>query len=161
MSPTLQKHMAAIMAGQVTRTNVIGIRKALNARGRIARGYFVSISAPIVGPGDCAKLLDALRVYRPQVTGELAESVRRVLQNPRYAKRWSDAQRHAIENLESFRLVDFEDFGTHGLPAFVPIYDVIARYPTGFLGYAFTFRKRAWQSGGDGPEVVPGSGWAR
>ena len=43
---TFQKHLGAVQSGTVTKSNVIGIRKALNAGIRAADGLSNSYTAP-------------------------------------------------------------------------------------------------------------------
>jgi len=49
---TFQKHIDAIASGSVTKTNIIGLRKALNAEGRRRAGLSVSMTCPKVSGDD-------------------------------------------------------------------------------------------------------------
>lgn len=142
---SIRRHLAAVKSGKVTKTNVIGIRKAINSMER----------------GDSPELIDAIfeleqaiAKCEPTVTGELHESGLVVLRNRRYAKRWTDAQRAIIDDLSSFRLVGFDRIGHRGWQG-TPVYRAIAKG-----GRSFTFRNIPWQTAyyagfEDGPRVVP------
>lgn len=155
---TAQKHLDAIRSGTVDRSNVIGLRKLINASERKARGWYTGATASAVPLDDLWTLEDALDQHRPTVTGELDASGRKLLASPRYRKRFSEAQREAITRIDHFRLVRFDRIGLNGVHC-VPVYEVWAPDARGFMGYAFTFRNVPWQSGGDGPEIVPERGW--
>jgi len=137
----MNKHLVAILQGVVDKSNVIGIRKALNAADRRRRGLSVSSTAPKLTLVECDELEMALRVHEPRVTGPLVESGLARLRNRRYRKRLASVA-DVIANLTHFCLVGFED-GT-------PIYRACA----GSADNSFLFKNVAWQSGGDGPELV-------
>lgn len=137
MTPTLKKHLVAIQSGLVTKSNIIGIRKAINTEARLCRGYSVSVASPKVTSSDLLEIKKAIGEFQPLVDDELKASGIRVLQDRRYRKRWNAAQGKVIENIISFRLVDFWDFDkTHC----VPIYE--ARSSWG----SFQFFVIPWQS---------------
>jgi hypothetical protein len=144
---TTEKHLAAIRAGTVTKSNVIGIRKAFNAFERERAGYSGSMTAPRMTADTYSAIEQALeRGPFPRVAGELHDSGLKVLRNPRYAKRWNERQARIIAGLDHFELARFDWLdGTHC----VPVYRAVASD-----GEAFAFRNVAWQSGGDGPEIV-------
>lgn len=133
----MNKHMAAIKGGTVTKTNVIGIRKAINHAERLRAGYTGNRSNATVAEVDAIEA--ALAAREPIVTGELHESGLKVLRNPRYAKRFDSAQRAIIEASDAFfQLVRFDlvDNGMHA----VPVYRIIAK------GGNFLFRNVSWQT---------------
>jgi hypothetical protein len=140
----MNKHLAAIRSGNVTKTNVIGLRKALNADARRLAGYSVSSVAPKLKGAELAAIIAELEAKEPLVRGSLHESGVRIVTGPRYAKRF-DSVRHVVDSLHGFRLVRFDDVAEVGA---VPVYRAI-----GSAG-SFLFRVIAWQSGGDGPELV-------
>jgi hypothetical protein len=139
-------HMAAIKSGTITKTNVIGLRKILNASKRRYLGYSVSSTAPNYTPAEVDALENALERHKPRVTGELHASGLKLLQSPRYRKRLADVQA-IIAKLDSFRLVRFDRIGNREENA-VPVYKACAGRKS------FTFRNIPWQSGGNGPEIV-------
>jgi hypothetical protein len=152
MITTAQRHLAAIDAGTVTKSNVIGIRKAMNARERRDRGFPLSSHEAKAAPR--ATLFEtALADKEPRVAPELQESGLAILRNPRWRSRFTDREREIIETLDHFRLVKFEIVGAaHGNA--VPIYRAVARN-----GQSFLFRNIPWQSAvylGEltGPEVL-------
>jgi len=151
---TAQKHLDATRSGTVTRGNVIGLRKLINASERKARGWSIGVTASAVSLDDLWTVEQALGENRPTVTGELDASGRKLLASPRYAKRFSEAQRDAIARIDHFRLVRFDRICADGTHC-VPVYEVWARDAMGFLYNAFAFRHVPWQSGGDEPEIVP------
>lgn len=157
MPTTAQRHLAAIRAGEVTKSNVIGIRKALNHVARLESG--LSGNRSNVTPAEVREIESAIAQHRPRVTGELHDSGLALLRSPRYRKRL-EAFAPAIAALDSFRLVGFEPIDSLH---FVPVYAAWAAVPPckgpdpfapGATYEAFRFRNVAWQSGGDGPEII-------
>lgn len=149
MKTTAQKHLDAIASGTVTKTNIIGIRKAINHVERLRAGWSGNRSS--VTPAEADAMEKALGEVRPVVAGELHESGLKVLRSPRYAKRWKPWQREAIDALDHFRLIRFDRIGRHGEHA-VPVYEVWAKIPpkgdaldSGSY-QAFSFRNIPWQS---------------
>jgi hypothetical protein len=136
-------HLAAIAKGEVDKSNVTGIRKALNATARRLSGLSVSRTAAKV---DGFELVEAVHANRPRVVGELHDSGIKLLRDRRYAKRFTYGQRDVIDNLSHFRLVDFEEVGRY---YFVPVFAVY--HPD---GRSFRFYNVPWQSGGNGPTIV-------
>jgi hypothetical protein len=141
-------HLDAIKSGTVTKTNVIGLRKALNAVEREYQGWRTGHTSPKVTGAETEAALEALQEHRPIVTGELHETGLEQLQNRRY-RRQLEGVADIIPNVARFRLVDFEMFGRRGDYA-VPVYR--AETEDGKPG--FRFINIPWQSGGKGPEVL-------
>ncbi len=147
----IARHRAAVEFGAVDKTNVIGIRKAINAM-EIASVRRETV--PVAEIDAIFELEQAIVERHPTVTGELHETGLGVLRNPRYAKRWTDAQRATIDGACRFDLIRFDRIG-HSRWQAVPVYHVIARD-----GSSFAFRNIAWQSAWalgeqDGPRVQP------
>lgn len=146
---TWEKHLAAIEAGRVTKSNVIGIRKAINARWRTERGYSGSRTAPDWTAFQIAHVERLLDEKEPAVVGDLHDSGVKLLRSRRWRSRFNEAQLaiiHAPHVL--FSLVRFDRIG-HGGSHCVPVYRI-----TAFAGN-FLFRNIPWQSavyGGDGEE---------
>lgn len=157
-SPTFAKHLAAIERGEITRSNVIGIRKLLNGSARRAAGWFVGMTTPLGTLEQADAILDAIRKHRPRVAGELHDGGLKVLRNPRHAKRLAPYA-DSIAAADHFRLVDFEQMGRDDAYS-VPIYALWSTVPPkgdaldGGTYEAFRFRNIPWQSGGNGPEIV-------
>lgn len=155
---TLQKHVDAIHAGFVTRTNIIGIRKALNAYERRQSGCYISSTCPRASVYDIVELETAIQSCSPVVIGDMHDTGLKLLRNPRYKNRLA-AYTDAIAALHSFRLVRFELIGTW---QHVPVFQAWANIPRkgdaldGGTYLAFTFRNIPWQSGGNGPEILEG-----
>lgn len=139
-------HMAAIKAGVVTRTNVIGLRKIINADARRRYDLDVSPTCPKYTHAEVEALESALAKHEPRVTGALHDTGVKLLQSPRYRKRLADVA-HIVAKLDSFRLVSFDRIGNHGLQS-IPVYRACAGRKS------FLFRNIPWQSGGNGPEVM-------
>lgn len=139
----IQNHMDALRSGMITKTNVIGMRKAINHVARITRGWSGNRSKATAI--QVRALLDLLDKSRPIVKGELHDSGLKLLQSKRYAKRMDGAH---VERIAYFRLIRFDMIGDRGQYA-VPVYQAIRED-----GSAFCFRNIPWQSGGDGPEFV-------
>lgn len=150
-SPTFAKHLAAIEAGEITRHNIIGIRKLLNGSARRAAGWSVGMTTPLGTLEQADEILAAIAKHRPRVAGELHAGGLKVLRNPRHSKRLAPYA-DSIAALDHFRLVDFEELGSRGC-YFSPIY----RAETDD-GRWISFRNIPWQSGGNGPEIIA-SGW--
>jgi len=65
---TFRKHMAAIEGGTVTKTEVIGLRKALNADERRRLGYSVSATAPrAFTDSQWESIMEGLAEHKPRV----------------------------------------------------------------------------------------------
>lgn len=143
---SIARHLAAVNAGTVDKTNVIGIRKAINELERNAHN-----------PDDITDALFelecAIRDHPPTVAGALHESGLKVLRNPRYAKRWTPDQLQIIACADHFELVRFDRVGMRGRYG-MPVYRVVSHD-----GRSFTFRNIPWQTAyysglEDGPRVV-------
>jgi hypothetical protein len=144
---TFQKHIDAITSGEVTKTNIIGLRKALNTSARRRAGLSVSTTSPNVSEDDIHLALALIDRERPKVGGELHDSGVKLLQNKRYAKRLAEYE-DVIAWPSHFELCGFDRLGLYGHYA-VPVYRLV-----GQNGGSFKFRNIPWQSGGDGPELV-------
>lgn len=143
---SIARHLAAVNAGTVTKTNVIGIRKAIND---MERGGWPSdmIDAQF-------ELEEAIGWRCPTVTGGLHESGLKVLRNRRYAKRWNEREQGIIDRLDHFKLLRFDRVGNRGRYS-VPVFLAVDA-----TGQSFAFRNIPWQTayyGGldDGPRIVP------
>lgn len=156
MDKTAARHLAAIEAGKVTKSNVIGIRKILNHVARLRNGY--SGNRSNAAPADADALCAAIWRKRPRVAGELHDSGLKVLQSPRYKKRLASVA-DIIADLSHFELVAFPHYDS-GYFYTAPIYRAVARD-----GRGFNFRNLPWQavaySSGDdltsGPVILPES----
>lgn len=153
---SIARHLAAVNAGTVAKTNVIGIRKAINEMERNAYNPPELTDAQF-------NLECAISERRPAVVGDLHESGLKVLRNPRYAKRWTEAEQHIIDNIRRFELIRFDRVGPRGRYA-VPVYRAVSSY-VNIAGEpcSFAFRNIPWQTAyytgeEDGPRVVPESG---
>lgn len=138
------KHIAAIKSGEVTKTNVIGMRKTLNAADRRYNGWSVGSTAPNVPQTKINAALAALEINPPRVVGDLHDSGVKLLNSPRYRQRLAHVK-PIIDSLASFHLFGFAEVGD----IYVPIYIARARD-----GREFKFINIPWQSGGNGPELI-------
>ncbi len=152
MSKAFETHKAAILAGEVSKTNVVGLRKHLNAYERKASGWSVSRTAPEMSFEDCEWLFTALADIKPRVVGKLHDTGKALLQNKRYRKQLASVA-DIVADLSHFKLVGFDATGRHG-EAYTPVYRA---YDT--QGRSFPFRNIPWQSGGNGPEILSGNYW--
>jgi hypothetical protein len=160
---SIARHTAAVKSGKVEKTNIIGIRKAINA---MEQGNW-----PAAMIDAQFELERAIAECRPVVVGALHDSGLKVLRNPRYAKRWTREQKLAIDSFDHFRLIRFDRIGHRGRYS-VPVYAVFAKvppvagrdpFPEGVTYQAFAFRNIPWQTAhydglDDGPRVVPERG---
>lgn len=142
----IARHMAAVTAGRVEKTNVIGIRKAINELERNA------YNPPEITDA-LFELEQAIVKRRSVVVGALHDSGLKVLRNPRYAKRWTQRQQLTISNLDHFELIRFDRVGSRGRYG-MPVYRAVSR-----SGGSFAFRNIPWQTAyysglDDGPRVV-------
>lgn len=137
MSPTAKKHFDAINGGAVTKTNVIGIRKALNHVERLRAGW--SGNRSNVTPEEADAIEYALRLHEPHVTGALHESGLKLLRSPRWRKRFNERQHGIISRLDHFKLVRFDRLGRSCTT--VPVYRAVD-----VTGQSFLFRNVPWQS---------------
>lgn len=151
METAFEKHMTAIRNGSVAKSNVTGLRKLLNAMGRISQGYSVSHQAEVneIDHADAQCLFKLLAARKPRVTGELLVSGLGVLSNPRNRKAFLVVS-DMVPEVDSFRLVGFRTIGDGG-PHYTPVYRACTPE-----GPWFEFTNVPWQSGGRGPHVL---GW--
>lgn len=143
---TFQKHLAAVKSGEISKSNVVGIRKALNAGLRADDGLSNSCTSPEWSDQERYEIDLALREFRPRVVGELHDSGLKLLHSRRYAKRlaW---QASRIVRIDHFRLCWFSAIDCLHV---APVYEACALSGSPM----FRFRNIAWQSGGDGPEII-------
>jgi hypothetical protein len=145
LSATYKRHLAAINGDAVTKSNIIGLRKAFNAQARKDQRLSVSSVSPNITADEIAWLQNAIAVNQPRVIGDLHDSGLKLLQGKRYRNRFTEGQKEIIDSLDHFRLAGFEWIDSLHC---VPVYRAIARD-----GRKFLFRNVAWQSGGNGPEI--------
>lgn len=143
---SIARHLAAVQSGKVDKTNIIGIRKAINELERARDNTAEMIDVVF-------ELEQAIVEQRPTVAGALHESGLKVLRNQRYAKRWTARQQLTIANLDHFELIRFDRLGANWRYS-VPVYRVVSR-----SGGSFAFRNIPWQTAwtaglDDGPRVV-------
>lgn len=149
---TFAKHLAAVKSSEITKSNVIGIRKAMNAYERKASRYSISRTSPEWTDSQVTEIERALDQHKPRVAGELHETGLALLRSPRYRKRLASVA-EIIAGLDHFRLVRF-DYLDNGLHR-VPVYRAIAGD-----GRRFTFRNIPWQTAfcmdlESGPTIEP------
>jgi len=151
MSKAFQAHLDAISAGEVTKTNVIGLRKAVTLTAKADDGRWGMTPGELkrIAGVDVEAAMDALRDKRPRVTGELHDSGLRQLQSKRYRRQLASVA-GIIADIQSFHLIGFEMIGERGVYA-TPIYEA-----RDSACRAFAFINIPWQSGGRGPEIVAG-----
>jgi hypothetical protein len=140
---SIARHTAAVQSGRVEKTNIIGIRKAINA---MEHGGW-----PAAMIDAQFELEQAIAERRPVVVGSLHDSGLKVLRNPRYAKRWTPAQLQIIACADHFELLRFDRVGRRYS---VPVYRVVSHD-----GQSFAFRNIPWQTAyyaglDDGPRVM-------
>lgn len=144
---SIARHLAAVQSGTVEKTNVIGMKKAVND---MERGGW---PAPMIDAQ--FELERAIAERRPTVAGALHDSGLKVLRNPRYAKRWNEKQQGIINRLHHFELIRFDRVGRRYS---VPVYKAVD-----VTGQSFAFRNIPWQTAyysglDDGPRGVPERG---
>ena len=140
MSATFQKHLNAIERGEVTKTNIIGMRKAINAAKRKHDGLSTSRTAPRVSFLETLAMRRRLKEREPQVMGDLHDSGTKLLRSSRYKKRWNEKQAGIIERLDHFKLIGFDMIGHRGAHT-VPVYRAVD-----VTGQSFLFRNIPWQT---------------
>lgn len=146
-----ETHIAAIMAGTVTKTNVIGLKKSLNNFGRVSRGWSPNRVATI-SPEQAEQVADLLADVKPRVTGELHDTGKALLQSKRYRKQLASVA-DIIADIDHFKLVGFDFIGRQ-MEYAIPVYHA---YDT--KGKSFPFEVIPWQSGGNGPTIVSSNYW--
>lgn len=144
---SFKAHIDAIAQGAVTKTNVIGIRKALNANTRRENGWSTSQTCPKADHHQIEHAIDLLAEREPVVVGELHTTGMKQLRDRRYRGKLKDVL-PIIDDLQHFKLVGYEMNGHNGEQA-TPIYRAVDS-----RGRSFKFINVPWQSGGNGPEIV-------
>lgn len=138
---TFKKHLAAVKSGEITKSNVIGIRKALNEYDLRAYSRSAgSSTAPQWTLEEVNLMEHALELHKPLVTGKLHASGLVLLRSPRYRKRLASVA-EILGSLDHFRLVRFDPIGSGRVNKWIPVYQAIARD-----GRRFTFRNVPWQT---------------
>lgn len=130
----MARHMAAIASGNVTKTNVIGLRKACNHVGRLRQGWSGNRSHATAD--EVREAMAALERHKPMVRGELHASGVKLLTDRRYKKRLEHVA-DRIATLHSFSLVGFHEYAAC---TFVPVYMAYSD-----RGY-FRFYNIPWQT---------------
>jgi hypothetical protein len=143
MSKTIEKHIAAIKSGKITQTNVIGLRKAFNARERAWK----TRNEALMTDQQADEIHQLLADVRPIVTGTLHETGLAVLRNPRYKRQLAQAA-DIIADAQGFKLVGF-DCGETANGTYTPVYRVFDS-----KGHSLPFCVVPWQSGGNGPQLM-------
>lgn len=143
---SFDKHIEAIKAGEVTKTTVIGLRKAMNADIRRSSGWSTSSKSPKVDPATLAAAIELVEATHPIVTGELHETGLKQLQSKRYAKKLANVG-DIIARIKTFRFAGFEYIGRGD--QVTPLY-----YAEDDQHRGFFFINTPWQSGGQGPELL-------
>lgn len=155
---TFSKHLAAVQSGEITKSNVIGIRKAMNEfELRSYSRHAGSSTAPQWTLEQINAMERALDRHKPIVTGELHETGLALLRSPRYRKRLASVA-EIITDLDRFALVRFDPIGEGRVSKWVPVYQASTRD-----GRRFTFRNIPWQSAfcyglESGPTIEPENG---
>jgi hypothetical protein len=147
MSKAFDAHLDALRAGEVTRTNSIGLRKAFTTDARRADGWSAGVTAPKVTTEQIERATYLIAKNKPVVLGELHETGLALLRSKRNRKALASVV-DIVPDVVRFRLVDYEMRGRWG-EYFVPVYRAQAED-----GRSFDFINIPWQSGGNGPEVV-------
>lgn len=147
MTTAFDRHLAAIRAGEIDRTNIIGLRKTLNANARKAAGFSTGATDPKATEDQIFEALALIDRNNPRVIGDLHKTGVAMLQNRRYAKQLAGFE-DVIAWPDYFQLCRFDWLGRWGEYA-VPVYRLV-----GQNGGTFKFRTIPWQSGGNGPEIV-------
>jgi hypothetical protein len=135
LGETAKRHMRAICSDNVTKSNIIGLRKAFNHVALLRKGYSGNRSS--VTREEVEQLDSALGRHLPTVRGELHDSGLKLLRSKRYAKRLAPVA-DIIADIQSFRLVAFENYESNH---HAPIYQA-----TDSLGRQFRFRNLPWQA---------------
>lgn len=135
---TFKKHLTAILAGEVTKSNVIGLKKATSAFERKSAGYSVSSTAPDWSVAEMQQVARALKANQPAVTGELHETGLKQLRDRRYASQWSEKQQGIIDRLDHFKLIGIISVGRRSYAAVFKAVDV--------TGQSFCFYNIPWQT---------------
>lgn len=147
----MQRHLAAIESGNVTKTNVIGLRKALNHVSRLQSGWSGNRCAATFEEVDSA--MAALAKHKPIVRGELHASGVKLLTDKRYRKRLEPVA-DKVAALQGFSLVGFEEVERN---KFAPVYMAWGNAGT-FRFYSIPWQTALYSGLEGGPHVLPESG---
>lgn len=130
----MKRHFMAIACGNVTKTNVIGLRKACNHVARLRQGWSGNRCAAT--PDEVAGAMRALEANKPLVRGDLHASGLKLLTDRRYKKRLEHVA-DRIATLHGFSLVGFHEYAAC---TFAPVYMACSD-----RGY-FRFYNVPWQA---------------
>lgn len=135
---TFKKHLAAINAGEVTASNVIGLKKATSAFERRRAGWSVGMTAPDWTVAEMAEIARALKTRQPTVAGPLHNSGLKQLRDRRYHKRWDEREAGIIARIDHFKLVGITGVGRRSHAAIFKAVDA--------TGQSFCFYNVPWQT---------------
>lgn len=142
ISPTFKRHMASLQSGQISRSNIIGLRKAFNADAQ--RPYQGRTSSKI-NSAHVEAYWQAISDYKPEVTGDWLESGKAQLASKRYRSRWNPRQAAIIADIATIQLVGIDWIDNR--------HCTFIYRATGRNGDTLTYINTPWQSGGNGPTV--------
>lgn len=143
----MRRHILAIESGNVTKTNVIGLRKALNHVERLRQGWSGNRSNATLDETRAA--LEALERRKPLVRGELHASGVRLLTDKRYKKRLASVA-DKIAALQGFCLVDFVEIADC---QYTPVFEAWGDAGT-FRFYSIPWQTAYWKGLEGGPQLM-------
>ena len=149
---SFEKHLEAIKSGHVDRSNIIGMRKGLNAYERAYRGYSIGRTSGVPSEGQVKRLEEYLGLALPIVVGDLEATGKALLKSKRYAKQLAPYA-DIVADVQHFKFCGFDYIGRDG-DKVTPVYRAFDS-----RGSSFPFRNIPWQSGGRGPEIVSSNYW--
>jgi hypothetical protein len=156
-SKTFKRHMAQLDTGYYPEGFIQGLRKAMHNRDRKSLGWSTSKSFSGMTSEEIDALLDRISFESPVITPEQAAKGLAWLldkwKTPKGRERknnpFSSREISVLENFRRFRLVDFYNVSQAMMALYVPVYRVEAHD-----GSSFDYYAAAWQSGGNGPEII-------
>jgi hypothetical protein len=156
-SKTFKRHMAQLDTGYYPEGFIQGLRRAMHNRDRKSLGWSTSKSFSGMSSDEVDTLTSRISSEKPVITPEQSAKGLAWLMSkwktPRGQERkrnpFNVKQQQVLENFRRFRLIGFEDISGAMMALYVPIYRVES-----LAGNSFDYYAAAWQSGGNGPEII-------
>jgi hypothetical protein len=156
-SKAFRRHMAQLDTGYYPEGFIQGLRKAMHSRDRKAQGWSTSKAFSGMTSDELDALLERIKAETPVITPEqsakglawLLSKWKTPTGRERKTNPFTEGQQAILENFRRFRLIGFENISQAMMALYVPIYRVES-----LAGNSFDYYAAAWQSGGNGPEII-------
>jgi hypothetical protein len=156
-SKPYKARLAQLEGATVGESFINGMRRALHTLDRKRNKLSTSITSSGMTKEELDALLDIVYEKHPRIEdAQAAKGIAWLLtkwKTPNGKERkhnpYGYREQQVLENFSHFTLVDFHDISRNYCAFYVPVYRVHSKD-----GATFDYYAAAWQSGGNGPEIV-------